>query len=85
MFLRVTSFFVFQIAGGLLGWWLAGDRGAELGMVTGAAGWFVFDLLRAVRVMRWLRRKLEASGVMIRTVRGLGYLLEAEGTMSSNG
>ena len=27
-----------------------------------------------------LRRKLEASGLAIRTVRGLGYLLEAEGT-----
>ena len=30
-----------------------------------------------------LRRKLENSGVMIRTVRGLGYLLEADGSMSS--
>ena len=27
-----------------------------------------------------LRRKLEGSGVGIRTVRGLGYLLEADGT-----
>jgi len=30
-----------------------------------------------------LRRKLENSGVMIRTVRGLGYLLEADGSMTS--
>jgi len=28
-----------------------------------------------------LRRKLEASGLAIRTVRGLGYLLEAEGSV----
>jgi two-component system phosphate regulon sensor histidine kinase PhoR len=53
---RITSFFLCQIAGALLGWSLAGPRGAFAGIVGGTSGWFVVDLLRAHGVLRWLRQ-----------------------------
>jgi two-component system phosphate regulon sensor histidine kinase PhoR len=65
MILRVATFFLCQAAGGLAGWWLAGDRGAEAGMLLAGAGWFAFDLLRAGRLMRWLRQADPASAPAI--------------------
>ncbi|MGZ5179591.1 MAG: phosphate regulon sensor histidine kinase PhoR [Ramlibacter sp.] len=56
MLWRITSFLFCQLAGGLLGWFVAGDRGAQVGIVGGAFGWFLVDMLRGLRVMRWLRR-----------------------------
>jgi two-component system phosphate regulon sensor histidine kinase PhoR len=53
---RITSFLLCQLAGGVLGWFLAGNRGALAGIAGGASGWFLLDLLRALRVLRWLRR-----------------------------
>jgi two-component system phosphate regulon sensor histidine kinase PhoR len=52
---RITGFFLCQLAGALLGWWLAGTRGAFAGIVGGTSTWFLVDLLRGLRVLRWLR------------------------------
>jgi two-component system phosphate regulon sensor histidine kinase PhoR len=43
-------------AGGWIGWWAGQGRGAELGLVAGAVGWFLLDTLRGLSVLRWLRR-----------------------------
>lgn len=56
MFWRIVSFLACQLGGGFAGWLAAGDRGAELGLLAGSIGWFVLDLLRAGRTLRWLRR-----------------------------
>ncbi|TFZ08054.1 phosphate regulon sensor histidine kinase PhoR [Ramlibacter humi] len=61
MFWRVASFLFCQLVGGLAGWWLAGDAGAEVGIILGGVTWFVFDLLRAARFLRWLRRGAESE------------------------
>lgn len=55
MLWRITYFLLWQLVGAGLGWWEAGPRGAALGAVL--AGWifFVWDLLRGARVLRWLR------------------------------
>jgi len=56
MFWRVSSFLLCQAGGGLLGWTLARDRGAQVGIFAGGLGWFAVDLLRGGKVLRWLRR-----------------------------
>jgi two-component system phosphate regulon sensor histidine kinase PhoR len=56
MFWRVSSFLLCQAGGGLLGWTLARDRGALVGIVAGGLGWLAVDLLRGGKVLRWLRR-----------------------------
>jgi two-component system, OmpR family, phosphate regulon sensor histidine kinase PhoR len=56
MFWRITSFFLCQIGGVVLGWLAAGPPGVAAGLVAGAFVWFLLDLLRAVRVLQWLRR-----------------------------
>jgi two-component system phosphate regulon sensor histidine kinase PhoR len=53
---RIVSFLACQLGGGLAGWLAGGDRGAELGLLAGSIGWFVLDLLRGGRTLRWLRR-----------------------------
>ena len=53
---RITSFLLCQLAGGVLGWFVGGHRGSYAGIVGGAFGWFLVDLLRGLRVLRWLRR-----------------------------
>ncbi|TWO71970.1 phosphate regulon sensor histidine kinase PhoR [Caenimonas sedimenti] len=55
MLARLATFLICLVAGGGTGWWLGGDRGAELGLVAGAVGWFTLETLRAMRVLRWLR------------------------------
>ena len=40
---------------GMAGWWLAGDAGAIAGLVAGSAAWLALDLVRAARVLSWLR------------------------------
>ncbi len=56
MLWRVSSFLISQLAGGLIGWLLARDRGAVAGVVATGAAWLAFDLWRGSRVVRWLRR-----------------------------
>ncbi len=53
---RILSFLLCELGAGLAGYLLVGDRGAELGLVAGSVAWFLLDLLRAGRTLRWLRR-----------------------------
>ena len=55
MLWRISFFLLWQLAGGGLGWWQGGPWGAALGAAIAAWAWFVWDLLRGVRVLRWLR------------------------------
>jgi two-component system phosphate regulon sensor histidine kinase PhoR len=56
MLWRVCSFLTCQLAGGALGWWVARDVGAQVGILAGGIAWFAVDLLRAGRMLAWLRR-----------------------------
>ena len=53
---RFFSFLCWQLAGGLIGWWFGGDRGAQAGLVAGALLWIAVDTTRGARVLAWLRR-----------------------------
>lgn len=55
MLWRISYFLLWQIAGGGLGLWQGGSWGAALGAALAAWAWFVWDLLRGARVLRWLR------------------------------
>ena len=55
MLWRITYFLLWQIAGGGVGLWQGGPWGAALGAALAAWAWFVWDLLRGARVLRWLR------------------------------
>jgi two-component system phosphate regulon sensor histidine kinase PhoR len=59
MLWRFFSFFLCQLAGGLAGWYVASPTtaavGALLGVVVGGVGWFLIDLSRGARLLRWLR------------------------------
>ncbi len=55
MFWRFVFFLTLQLAGGGLGWWRAGPWGAAVGATVAAWAWFVWDLSRGARVLRWLR------------------------------
>ena len=52
---RFLSFLCCQLAGGLLGWWLGRNLGAQAGLVAGALAWLAADSLRGARVLQWLR------------------------------
>jgi two-component system phosphate regulon sensor histidine kinase PhoR len=84
MFWRIFSFILAQLACGLAGWWLAGDVGAEAGLVAGAVVWFLIDLLRGLRVVRWLRRPETAppvqSGLWGELVERMRRALRAQAT-----
>ncbi|ROZ77010.1 phosphate regulon sensor histidine kinase PhoR [Ramlibacter sp. WS9] len=56
MFLRIGIFFACQLAGAAVGWWFGAERGAVAGIAAGGLAWFAVDLLRGLRVVRWLRR-----------------------------
>ena len=56
MLLRFLIFVAFQFVGAALGWYFYEAWGALAGSVIAAWLWFVVDLLRALRVLRWLRR-----------------------------
>ncbi|MDQ3058514.1 MAG: phosphate regulon sensor histidine kinase PhoR [Pseudomonadota bacterium] len=43
------------IAGGALGWGLAGRQGLPWGLLLGAVAWQLFDTLAARRLLQWLR------------------------------
>lgn len=55
MLWRITYFLLWQLAGGGVGWWQGGPWGAALGAAVAAWAWFVWDLWRGGRVLRWLR------------------------------
>src|SRR6476620_9842907 len=50
---RLFSLLCWQLAGGLVGWWL-GDP--QAGLVGGAMVWLAVDSMRGARVLKWLRR-----------------------------
>lgn len=60
MFWRLCSFLLSQITGGLAGGYIARDAsplaGALAGLVSGGLVWFLLDLSRGARLLRWLRR-----------------------------
>jgi two-component system phosphate regulon sensor histidine kinase PhoR len=56
MFWRIFSFILSLLLGSLAGWWLGAEPGAWAGAALGGLSWFVIDLLRGLRVLRWLRR-----------------------------
>jgi two-component system phosphate regulon sensor histidine kinase PhoR len=53
---RLLAFLLCLAAGGAAGWVIGQDIGAEIGLIGGAAGWFTVETLRALRVLRWLKR-----------------------------
>ena len=56
MLFRITLFLGVLLSGALLGAWAGGKWGMALGAIAAAVTWFVSDLLRGLRVARWLRR-----------------------------
>ena len=56
MLWRISFFLLWQMAGAGLGWWWQkGVWGAALGAAAAVWVWFVWDLVRGARVLRWLR------------------------------
>jgi two-component system phosphate regulon sensor histidine kinase PhoR len=63
MLSRFVSFIALQFLGGLAGWYMVWmsqgaidlTSGVLVGVVLGAMGWFLFDLSRGMRLLRWLR------------------------------
>ena len=63
MFWRFVSFITLQLLGGLAGWYTASSMhiattklvGVSVGIVLGGLIWFLWDLYRSVRLLRWLR------------------------------
>ena len=70
MLWRISFFLLWQLAGGGLGWWQGGPWGAALGAAIAAWAWFVWDLLRGLRVLRWLRTGDLASVPSMRGIWG---------------
>lgn len=70
MFWRFFSFFGCQLAAGLAGWYVTSPinaaKGALAGVLVGGLGWFLIDMSRGVRLLRWLRVG-DASDVAMRT------------------
>ena len=56
MLFRLSVFLAIELAGALPGWWLAQEAGALAGLALSSLVWFGIDLLRGLRVLRWLRR-----------------------------
>ena len=56
MVLRFLIFLFWQLLGGAIGWWLVSAWGAALGAAVAAWVWFVLDMWRGGRMLRWLRQ-----------------------------
>ena len=70
MYLRFFWFLLCQLAGGLLGAYLAPPSlsitGALFGVLSGSFVWMLLDMSRVARLLRWLRLG-DTSGVPMRT------------------
>lgn len=55
MLYRLVTFFSVPLLAGLAGWFVDGTVGALAGAVLGAIFWFLLDLRRGRRLIRWLR------------------------------
>lgn len=53
---RIFIFSLIQISGLFVGWWYSGAWGAAVGGALASWGWFLGDLWRGARVLRWFRR-----------------------------
>ncbi|RYY85052.1 MAG: DUF3329 domain-containing protein, partial [Comamonadaceae bacterium] len=58
---RLFAFLLCQAAGAVAGWLLARAPGAVAGVVAGGLAWLAVDMLRAARVLEWLRRSGEGE------------------------
>jgi two-component system phosphate regulon sensor histidine kinase PhoR len=58
---RLFGLIAFQLAGGLIGWRLAAQRGALAGLAAGALCWLALDTWRAGRLLRWLREGADST------------------------
>ncbi|MFN3377014.1 MAG: phosphate regulon sensor histidine kinase PhoR [Burkholderiaceae bacterium] len=56
MVLRFLIFLSWQLLGGAIGWWQGSAWGAALGAAVAAWVWFVLDMWRGGRMLRWLRQ-----------------------------
>jgi two-component system phosphate regulon sensor histidine kinase PhoR len=56
MLLRFSIFALTLLAGACAGWWIGAEVGALAGLALASLAWFFVDLLRGLRVARWLRR-----------------------------
>ena len=56
MLFRLSVFVLTLLAGAGAGWWLGGEWGLSEGLAAGSVAWFLIDLMRGLRVVRWLRR-----------------------------
>jgi two-component system, OmpR family, phosphate regulon sensor histidine kinase PhoR len=66
----LLSFLLCQLAGGLLGWWLGHDRGAQVGLVAGALVWLAADSANGAVVLKWLRSVDSAAKPPVRGLWG---------------
>ena len=55
MFWRLSTFLLLLLGGAAAGSLASGMPGALAGVVAGATVWFLTDLVRGGRVIRWLR------------------------------
>ena len=67
---RFVSFLVGQLGAGLLGWWLAGDRAAALGLIAGGVLWLALDSRRGAQMLRWLRQGADFAVLPMRGLWG---------------
>ena len=56
MVLRFLIFLFWQLLGGAIGWWQGSAWGGALGAAVAAWVWFVLDMWRGGRMLRWLRQ-----------------------------
>ena len=55
MFWRIFVFLACQAVGAAAGGFAGGEPGAAVGVVAGGLAWFILDLSRGARTVRWLR------------------------------
>ena len=70
MLWRISFYLFWQIVGAGLGWWESGQWGAALGALLAGWIWFVWDLSRGARVLRWLRAGELADAPSMRGIWG---------------
>ena len=70
MLWRISFYLFWQIVGAGLGWWESGPWGAALGALLAGWIWFVWDLSRGARVLRWLRAGELADAPSMRGIWG---------------
>lgn len=67
---RLSTFIAFLAFGAMSGYWLNHPYGALVGVGVASVAWFVWDLSRGLRVLRWLRRAETAEAPVMQGVWG---------------